>query len=182
MQYIEVTFTVNPLSETANDIIAALAVELGFESFVESPEGTIGYIPAPLYNEESLHKALTDFPMSDTTITFVANEMEDKDWNEEWEKNFFEPIVVDNRCVIHSTFHKDYPKATYDIIINPQMKTDQRRSVRLFFKKSAISLSNRSHTFACGRRRTNHGQSPADLFRSKRQSGSRRVCGTCCCL
>ena len=45
MQYIEVTFTVNPLSETANDIIAALAADLGFESFVESPEGTIGYVP-----------------------------------------------------------------------------------------------------------------------------------------
>lgn len=133
MQYIEVTFSVNPVSETANDIIAALAAELGFESFVESPEGTIGYIPAPLYNEESLHKALTDFPMSDTTITFVANEMEDKDWNEEWEKNFFEPIVVDNRCVIHSTFHKDYPKATYDIIINPQMAfgTGHHQTTRL---------------------------------------------------
>jgi ribosomal protein L11 methyltransferase len=37
MQYIEVTFTVTPTSETANDIIAALAAELGFESFVESP-------------------------------------------------------------------------------------------------------------------------------------------------
>ena len=133
MQYIEVTFTVNPLSETANDIIAALAADLGFESFVESPEGTIGYVPAYLYKEEALHEALTDFPMSGTTITFVANEMEDKDWNEEWEKNFFEPIVVDNRCVIHSTFHKEYPKATYDIIINPQMAfgTGHHQTTRL---------------------------------------------------
>ena len=89
MQYIEVTFTVNPVSETANDIIAALAAELGFESFVESTDGTIGYVPASLYNEEALREALTDFPMSDTSITFTAQEMEDKDWNEEWEKNFF---------------------------------------------------------------------------------------------
>lgn len=37
------------------------------------------------------------------------------------EKNFFQPIVIDNRCVIHSTFHKDVPQATYDIVINPQM-------------------------------------------------------------
>ena len=29
--------------------------------------------------------------------------------------------MIDNRCVIHSTFHKDVPQATYDIVINPQM-------------------------------------------------------------
>lgn len=133
MKYLEVTFTVTPTSETANDIIAALAAELGFESFVESPQGTIGYLPAHLFDEQALTDALTDFPMPDTHITFTSCEMEDKNWNEEWEKNFFEPIVVDSRCVIHSTFHKDYPKADFDIIINPQMAfgTGHHQTTRL---------------------------------------------------
>ena len=133
MKYLEVTFTVTPTSETANDIIAALAAELGFESFVESPQGTIGYVPAHLFDEQALTDALTDFPMPDTHITFTSCEMEDKNWNEEWEKNFFEPIVVDSRCVIHSTFHKDYPKVDFDIIINPQMAfgTGHHQTTRL---------------------------------------------------
>lgn len=133
MKYLEVTFTVTPTSETANDIIAALAAELGFESFVESPQGTIGYVPAHLFDAQALTDALTDFPMPDTHITFTSCEMEDKNWNEEWEKNFFEPIVVDSRCVIHSTFHKDYPKADFDIIINPQMAfgTGHHQTTRL---------------------------------------------------
>lgn len=133
MKYIEVSFTVSPISETANDIIAAFAMELGFESFVESSNGTVGYIPAHLYDEQTLKDTLASFPMTDTTIVFTACEMEDKDWNEEWEKNFFEPIVVDSRCVIHSTFHKDYPKADFDIIINPQMAfgTGHHQTTRL---------------------------------------------------
>ena len=133
MKYLEVTFTVSPMSETATDIIAALAADLGFESFVESPQGTIGYVPTHLFDEEALYKTLADFPMPDTCVAFTICEMEDKNWNEEWEKNFFEPIVVDNRCVIHSTFHKDYPKADFDIIINPQMAfgTGHHQTTRL---------------------------------------------------
>lgn len=121
MKYFEVTFSVNPCNETATDILSALTAEIGFESFVECEGGMQAYVLQSLFDEEALKSIIADFPIPDTKITYTITEPEDKDWNEEWEKNFFQPIVIDNRCVIHSTFHKDYPKAEYDIVINPQM-------------------------------------------------------------
>lgn len=44
-----------------------------------------------------------------------------KNWNEEWEKNYFQPIVIGNECVIHSSFHQDTPEARFDILIDPKM-------------------------------------------------------------
>ena len=121
MKYFEVTFSANPCNETITDILSALTAEIGFESFVECEGGMQAYIQQSLFDEEALKNIIADFPIPETDITYTITEPEDKDWNEEWEKNFFQPIVIDNRCVIHSTFHKDYPKAEYDIVINPQM-------------------------------------------------------------
>ena len=121
MKYFEFTFDTHPCTETVNDVLAAVLGEAGFESSVEREGGLTAYIQQSLYNEETLKTELANFPIPDTEITYVFTEAEDKNWNEEWEKNFFQPIVIGNRCVIHSTFHQDVPKAEYDIVINPQM-------------------------------------------------------------
>lgn len=121
MTYLEFKFSTNPCNETVNDVLAALLGEVGFESFVEWEGGLMAYIPSATFDEHNLKSSLDEFPVEDVKIDYSYTEMEDKDWNEEWEKNFFQPIVIGNRCVIHSTFHHDVPRAEYDIVINPQM-------------------------------------------------------------
>ena len=121
MKYFEVTFTTSPCNETVNDVVSALAGEIGFESFVEWENGVQAYIQQSLFDEEALKSMVAYFPLPDTTIEYTVVEAEDKDWNEEWEKNFFQPIVIGDRCCIHSTFHKDTPQTEYEILINPQM-------------------------------------------------------------
>ena len=121
MKYFEVTFTTSPCNEIVNDVVSALAGEIGFESFVEWDHGIQAYIQQQLFDEKALEEMVENFPLSDTSITYTVKEAEDKDWNEEWEKNFFQPIVIGDRCCIHSTFHKDTPKTEYEILINPQM-------------------------------------------------------------
>ena len=121
MKYFEVTFTTTPCNETVNDVVSALAGEIGFESFVEWENGVQAYVQQSLFDEEALEEMVSNFPLPDTQITYTIQEAEDKDWNEEWEKNFFQPIVIGDRCCIHSTFHKDTPQTEYEILINPQM-------------------------------------------------------------
>ena len=121
MKYFEVTFTAQPCNEIVTDVISALAGDIGFESFVPTENGVEAYVQQSLFDEKQLKDMIANFPLPDTQISYIITEPEDKNWNEEWEKNFFQPIVIEDRCVIHSTFHKDYPKAEYDIVINPQM-------------------------------------------------------------
>ena len=121
MKYFEVNFIAQPCNETITDVLAALTAEIGFESFVPDEKGMQAYIQQSLFDEEALKEVIRNFPMEDVSLSYTITEPEDKDWNEEWEKNFFQPIVIGDRCVIHSTFHKDYPQAEYDIVINPHM-------------------------------------------------------------
>lgn len=121
MKYLEFVFRTTPCTETVNDVLSAVLGEVGFESFIEQTDGIAAYIQKQLFNEESLKEALAEFPLPNTQIEYSYQDAEDKDWNEEWEKNFFQPIIIGDRCIIHSTFHRDVPKAEYDIVINPQM-------------------------------------------------------------
>lgn len=121
MKYLEFNFRTSPCTETVNDVLSAVLADIGFESFVTQEYGLDAYIQQALFQKSELTQALASFPIDGTQIEYQFTEAEDKDWNEEWEKNFFQPIVIGERCVIHSTFHKDVPKAEYDIVINPQM-------------------------------------------------------------
>lgn len=88
MKYFEVTFTAQPCNEIVTDVLSALAGEIGFESFVECEGGVQAYIQQSLFDENALKEMLANFPVPDTKITYTITEPEDKDWNEEWEKNF----------------------------------------------------------------------------------------------
>lgn len=118
--YTQVIFIVSPCSEMATDILAAMLGEVGYESFTTDPNGLSAFIPHSLYKEKSLRDVIEQFPM-EVRIGYRTEFLKGRDWNEEWEKNYFRPIVIDGECVIHSTFHTEVPEARYDILIDPKM-------------------------------------------------------------
>ena len=93
MKYFEIDFTLTPCSEDAQDVLSALAGEAGCESFEQTADGLKAYIQQSLYDEDALRLALDAFPFP-SSIKYKVREAEDRDWNEQWEQEGFEPIVV----------------------------------------------------------------------------------------
>lgn len=119
--YTRVKFSVTPNEEFATDILASQLADIGFESFVTEEDGLSAYVPHSLFNKENIDSVVTGFPIPGFCIIYESEFIEGEDWNAEWEKNYFQPIVLGEDCVIHSTFHKNVPSARYNILIDPKM-------------------------------------------------------------
>lgn len=120
MKYTEIAFSIEPSNPEVNEILTALTSAIGCDSFDENENGMNAYIPEKDFDKDALDTILSSATFVEK-VSYEINEIAEKNWNEEWEKNYFKPINVDNKCVIHSTFHTDYPEAEYEIIIDPKM-------------------------------------------------------------
>ena len=120
MEYTKVSFTISPNTETAQEILMAELAELPFDSFEETETGLNAYIPANEFNETEISN-LQLLNNDAFIITFTTENIPDQNWNETWEKHFFNPIIIDDKCVVKSPFHTDVPKAEYEILIEPKM-------------------------------------------------------------
>ena len=115
--YLGFHFTVEP-KELGSEILIAELGELPFESFIDSDLGIVAYIQKELWTENILED-LFILNSPEFTISYKIEEIDQVNWNEEWEKNF-EPIDVNGNCHVRAPFH---PKtdAEFDIIIEPKM-------------------------------------------------------------
>jgi ribosomal protein L11 methyltransferase len=121
MDYYTLHLTLNPNTEIHRDVLSAELGEVGFESFVETDLGLNAFIPEKLYSEEKIDNLLKNLPLPDISVQYYVEHVKSRNWNEEWEKNFFQPLIIDNQVVIHSSFHKNIPQLPYDLVIEPKM-------------------------------------------------------------
>jgi len=110
MKYFEVDFHISSpeeLMQDSRDILSALLGEAGFETFEETVDGLKGYVQQTMFSQQNLDTSLMAFPFENVTINYEIREAEDKDWNEQWEQEGFEPIVVINNktIIVHDGRH-----------------------------------------------------------------------------
>jgi ribosomal protein L11 methyltransferase len=120
MDTIRITVSMEPAVQWVADVLMAGLAEAGFDTFVETDSGFEAYIPGNLYKRESLEAVISEVS-GETDIRFAEETIAARNWNEEWEKNYFRPLVISDQVVVRAPFHSDDPKCRYEIVIEPKM-------------------------------------------------------------
>ena len=129
MQYLQLTISYHYDSaatslrdEDLSDWLIAELGPLGFDSFEQDAYELKAFIPTEQYDADATRELLDGFPAAGFSYTLTAEELPDINWNEEWEKNYFQPILLgDDACLIRAPFHDPRPEVPLEIIINPKM-------------------------------------------------------------
>lgn len=115
MKYLVAKFkiaTSEDLLQVCKDLLADSAAEAGFESFEETQVGLEAYVQKELFDKDALDASIADFPIEGTDISYTIEDAEDKDWNEEWEEQGFDPICVDDQVLIYDAKHPELHPTT----------------------------------------------------------------------
>jgi ribosomal protein L11 methyltransferase len=120
MDTIKITVSLAPFESWIADLLMAEMAETGFESFVDIEDGFEAFIPERSYKRDDLIKIL-DQPDKECTVTWLVSVVPAQNWNEVWEKNYFQPLVIRDQVVIRAPFHSDYPSCPIEIVIEPNM-------------------------------------------------------------
>ena len=130
MKYLKATFTITDINgkainniimlQTAKDLLCEIAGRAGFESFEDENNIVYGYIQKELFDKDLLDNNIQFIPLNNIKISYILQDIKDKNWNEAWEETGFEPIIIKNKCIIHDTIHAGTPNLNniLDIIID----------------------------------------------------------------
>lgn len=120
MKYLVANFKIKvqeDLMQVCRDLLADSAAEAGFESFEDKEDGLEGYVQKELFDKDVLDANIENFPIEDANIEYEVKDAEDKDWNQEWEEQGFEPICVDDQVLIYDAKHPElHPTTSSDHI------------------------------------------------------------------
>ena len=111
--YIEIK--IENISEEQSEILIAQLNEIGFNGFEEGENFLIGFIDEQNFDEDALQLIISAHHLS-----YQKNFIQQKNWNEEWEKNF-NPVIVDDFVAVRAEFHQPIKNIEHEIIITPKM-------------------------------------------------------------
>jgi ribosomal protein L11 methyltransferase len=103
------------VSTDRQDVLIALLDSIGFEGFEQKENELIAIVPQSKFSEQLFLETIQPLPVS-----FQRIEVADKNWNEEWERNF-QPLIIENKIAVRASFHQPIKSVEHEIIIDPKM-------------------------------------------------------------
>ena len=119
MKYLELHFKISPYDRDMADLLTGVAAEAGLESFTEDEQSIKGYVREDAFDAGRLEDNLSMFEAMNVRVTYTLKAVEDRNWNEEWERTGFRPVLLAGRVLVHNGSYGDLPPAEYNILIDP---------------------------------------------------------------
>ncbi len=119
MDYIEMDCRVSRGTDHTEILIAYLAA-IGYTMFEETDYGVKAYIPLHDFSQEKLETIPFIKNPGKLKVDFDIKRPENKNWNEEWEKNF-QPVIIGKEIYVRAEYHASEPGYRFELVIHPRM-------------------------------------------------------------
>ncbi len=118
LDYIELICELSPNLQKHRDVLTALLIDTGFDSFMETDGGINAYMPETDFK----NKELLDFDkkFEGFSVKYSVKKIKDEDWNKKWTENYFEPIIFGDKLVVRASFHPKFKNIKKEIVIDPK--------------------------------------------------------------
>ncbi|HTI08025.1 MAG TPA: 50S ribosomal protein L11 methyltransferase [Puia sp.] len=113
MNYIQITIPVT--GDAIREMLIARLSEFEYEGFEEQESSLQAFIPEEKFNPTELKELLAPWE-----LPYTQDRLGERNWNEEWEKNF-QPVVVEEFCAIRASFHAPIEGVEQELVITPKM-------------------------------------------------------------
>jgi ribosomal protein L11 methyltransferase len=120
MNYFKYVFSLSEPTKLNSEIVSGILAQYDFEGFEEIENQLVAFIPeknSPDMESEFI-ALLNDLQV---LVDFSKELVVEKNWNEEWEKNYFQPITIGKQLYVRSSFHAPKPSIEMEIIVDPKM-------------------------------------------------------------
>lgn len=113
MRYVQCTFQIKDAG--LREVFIALLSEEGYDIFEETDDTLLACI-----DEEQFTATVAKDIAGQYKVEYSTDTIEQQNWNATWEQSF-EPVRVDDFCLIRADFHKPADGVAHEIIVTPKM-------------------------------------------------------------
>jgi len=125
MHHLQVT--ISTTDPDLQEILIALLPTIGYEGFEQQDDALQAFVPEEQFDAGALDQLLRETPglqpstgQPSAALRYSTVRLEERNWNEEWEKNF-QPVQVEGFCAIRAHFHAPIPGVIHELVITPKM-------------------------------------------------------------